>query len=262
MAEETQDVQVPENETQDPAPSTGEQQTTEDQTSSENGLPIEASDRTKSRFETLTRELAEERQKRQALESAFSTLKPKETSVEPEVQPIYDPDTGLLNEQALTTVQQRALEAERQAHKTQEELQQLLEERKREVQLKEDQEAYTAHPELNPEAKDFNKDLRDLTASLMLRSMLHPEEFSGKQLSHKEAGDRAKELVSKISGNVRQEAAQEAIEQLSPKEQAALEATGSNGRGHDTQGLDDLRRRTRKGDSNAIVERLKRMKSQ
>lgn len=261
MAEDTQGDIVPENETQDPATPTGEQQTTE--TSKEvagDGLPDEASERTKSRFDTLTTELREERQKREALEKAFSTLKPKETSREPDA-PIYDPDTGLLNEQALNTVQLRAQQAEEQAHKTQAELQQLLEDRKKEVQLKEDQEAYTAHPELNPEAKTFNKDLRDVTASLMLRSMLHPEEFEGKQLSHKQAGDRAKDLISKISGNVREEAAREAIEQLSPKEQAALEAAGSQVR-QNTGDLESLKRRTRSGDVSAIVERLKGVKSQ
>jgi hypothetical protein len=95
----------------------------------------------------------------------------------------------------------------------------------------------------------------------MLRSMLHPEEFDGKQLSHKQAGDKAKELISKISGNVKAEAAKEAIEQLSPKEQAALEATGSNARLHEAQGLDDLKRRTRRGDADALVLRLRGVKS-
>ena len=257
MAEESQDVIVPENDTQDAATSTAEQQTA---AKADDGLPTEASERTKSSFDRLTNELREERQKRIALESAYSTLKPKEAQKEADL-PIYDPDTGLLNEQALTTVQQRAIEAERQAHQTQAELQQLLEDRKREVQLKEDQEAYKAHPELNPEAKDFNKDLRDVTAALMLKSMIHPEEFDGKQLSHKEAGDRAKDLIAKISGNVREEAAKEAIEQLSPKEQAALEATGSN-QVSSTGDLEVLKRQTRTGDINALMARLKNVKSQ
>lgn len=257
MPEESQDVLVPENETQDPATSTGEQQTA---AQADDGLPKEASERTKSRFDTLTNELREERQKREALEKAFSTLKPKEAKKEVDL-PIYDPDTGLLNEQALNTVQLRAQQAEEQAHKTQAELQQLLEDRKRDVQIKEDQEAYTAHPELNPEGDAFNKDLRDVTAALMLKSMIHPEEFDGKQLTHKEAGDRAKALIAKISGNVREEAAKEAIEQLSPKEQAALEATGSR-QVTSTSDLEVLKRQTRSGDINAIMARLKNVKSQ
>lgn len=257
MAEDTQDVIVPENETQEAATSTAEEKTA---VKADDGLPDEASERTKSRFDELTNQLREEKTKREALERAVSTLKPKEATKEPEA-PIYDPDTGLLNEQALNTVQLRAIEAEKQAHKTQAELQQLLDDRKKEVQLREDQEAYTAHPELNPTDKAFNKDLRDVTAALMLKSMIHPEEFEGKQLSHKEAGDRAKDLIAKISGNVREEAAKEAIEQLSPKEQAALEATGSQVR-QTTGDLDSLKRRTRSGDVNALVERLKGIKSQ
>lgn len=259
MAEDTQVVETAENETQQPATTTGEQKTTGSE-QVPNELPGEASDRTKERFETLTRELREERQRREALEGAFNTLKPKESKTEAE-QPIYDPDTGLLNEQALTNVQLRAQQAEKTAQEAKTELQSLKEERMKATQEREDQEAYVAHPELNPKNEKFNKDLRDMTASLMLQSMVHPEQFGDKQLSHKEAGDRAKDLVAKISGNVKEEAAKEAIEQLSPKEQAALEATGSTNRGGLTD-LESLQRRTRKGDPDAIAERLTRMKAQ
>ncbi len=260
MADETQVVQTAENETQQSATTTEEQKTTETEKVS-NELPNEASERTKERFDTLTRELKEERQSREALEKAFNTLKPKEEAKTEVVQPIYDPNTGLLNEQALMTTQQRALEAEKQAQETKKALDGLLEDQKKQTQEKEDQEAYVAHPELNPESKTFNKDLRDVTASLMLQSMVHPEQFGNKQLSHKQAGDKAKELIAKISGNVKEEAAKEAIEQLSPKEQAALEATGSRQQTGVTD-LESLKRRTRKGDDAAIMERLSRINAQ
>jgi hypothetical protein len=258
MADETQGVETQVNDTPAPATPTGEQKTTGSE-QVPNELPNEASDRTKERFETLTRELKEERQRREALEGAFNTLKPKEVKPE-QVLPIVDPDTGLLNEQALVTTQQRAIEAERQAQETKRQLDGLLEGQKKQAQEREDQEAFTAHPELNPKNEKFNKDLRDITASLMLQSMVHPEDFGNKQLSHKEAGDKAKELIAKISGNVKEEAAKEAIEQLSPKEQAALEATGSRQRSNLTD-LESLQRRTRKGDPEAIMERLARMQS-
>lgn len=260
MADETQGVQVAENETQQPAAPTGEQKTTETSTEvAGNELPNEASDRTRASFERLTQELAEERKRREVLEGAFKTLKPKEEKVQE--QPIYDPDTGLLNEQALTNVQLRAQEAERQALETRKQLDELLEGQKKQAKEREDAEAYAAHPELDPKnEKVFNKDLRDVTASIMLQSMIHPEEFGGKQLSHKEAGFKAKELIAKISGNVKEEAAKEAIEQLSPKEQAALEATGSSKRGNGTD-ISSLRYNTRKGDDNALAERLKRLSS-
>lgn len=259
MAEETQGVETPVSETQDTATPTVEQKTTETSTEvAGNELPNEASNRTKERFETLTRELREERQRREALEGAFNTLKPKEESRTVTEQPIYDPDTGLLNEQALSNVQLRAQQAEKTAQEASQKLEGLLEDQKRQSQDREDQEAYVAHPELNPESDQFNKDLRDMTASLMLQSMVHPENFGNKQLSHKEAGDKAKELVAKISGNVKEEAAKEAIEQLSPKEQAALEATGSNRRS-DTTDISTLRYQTRKGSQEAIIARLQRM---
>lgn len=256
MAEDTQGVNEPVNETQDVAAPTTEQKTTESEKVSGNELPNEASDRTKERFETLTRELKEERQRREALEGAFKTLKPEAKPVAE--QPIYDPDTGLLNEQALNNVQLRAQEAEKQALETRRQLDQILEGQKKQSQEREDTEAYQSHPELDPKSDKFNKELRDVTASLMLQSMVHPEDFGDKQLSHKEAGDKAKELIAKLSGNVKEEAAKEAIEQLSPKEQAALEATGSNKRS-DTTDLSTLKYRTRKGDEDAIIARFKRI---
>lgn len=255
MAEETQGVIEPVNDTQDVATPTTEQKTTGSE-QVPNELPNEASERTKARFDELTTQLKEERQRREALEGAFKTLKPEAKSEA--TQPIYDPDTGLLNEQALNNVQSRAIEAERQAQETKKQLDQLLEGQKKQSQEREDMEAFTAHPELDPKHEKFNKDLRDMTASLMLQSMVHPEQFGDKQLSHKEAGDKAKELVAKISGNVATEAAKEAIEQLSPKEQAALEATGSSKRS-DVADMTDLKRQTRKGSDDALVERLRRM---
>ncbi len=256
MAEQTQAIQPSEKTTQTPATPTGEQKTTVEETKTQ--LPDEASERTKSRFDELTMQLKEERQRREALESAFQTLKPKDEPTKPEA--IYDPTTGLLNEQALTNVQLRAQEAEKQAQMTQKQLDGYLEDQKKQNQAREDQEAFTAHPELDPKNDKFNKDLRDVTASIMLQSMVHPEEFGNKQLTHKEAGDKAKELIAKISGNVAKTAAQEAIEQLSPKEQAALAATGSTNHAQETD-LATLRRRTQRGDTNALMERLERLRA-
>ena len=92
-----------------------------------------------------------------------------------------------------------------------------------------------------------------------LDSMIHPEDYSGKPLSFKEAADLAKSnLPAKKVEEVRKEAAKAAIEQLTPKEQASLEAVGSpDRRSQVEQPLEDLRFRSRKGDQDAIVERLK-----
>jgi hypothetical protein len=256
MAENTQGVETPETDTQESATPTEEQQTTESDEVSGDELPNEASERTKDSFDRLTNQLKEERQSRLALEGVVRDLqKPKQQ--EQIIEPIYDPDTGLPSEQGLTALQRQAIEASERATRAEQSVQSLLDEQKVRAQEKEDQEAYEAHPEINPTSKEFNKNLRDVTASIMLRSMIHPEEFGNKQLSHKEAGDKAKELVSKIAGNAKQQGAIEAIEQLSPKEQASLEAAGSNNR--TVTDLSDLRKRTQRGDDNALMERLKRV---
>lgn len=257
MTEITNALPASETTTQIPATQTGEQKTTVEETKTQ--LPDDSSERTRIRFDELTSQLKEERQRREALESAFSTLKPKEEPVKQDV--IYDPTTGLLNEQALTNVQLRAQEAEKQARETRERLDGYLEDQKKQNQVREDMEAYSAHPELNPKSDTFNKDLRDVTASLLLQSMVHPENFGNKQLTHKEAGDKAKELIAKLSGNIATVAAKEAIEQLSPKEQAALAATGSSNINGDQTDVTTLRRRSQRGDDSAIVERLRRMKA-
>lgn len=255
MTDDTQGVETPETDTQESATPTEEQQTTESDEVSGDELS-DATERTKSRFDTLTTELREERQRREVLEATVRDLsKPKQQ--EQTIEPIYDPETGLPSEQGLSALQKQTIEASERAARAEQSVQGLLEEQKVRAQEKEDEEAYVAHPELNPSGKEFNQNLRDVTASIMLRSMIHPEEFGNKQLSHKEAGDRAKDLVSKIAGNAKAEGAKEAIEQLTPKEQASLEAAGSNQRTNTD--ISDLRRRTQRGDDNALIERLKRV---
>src|SRR5947209_1256085 len=103
MPEDTpQAEQTPVNETQEPAVPTGEQKIVEPAAStqvSEDGLPDTASDRTKHEFEKLRNDLREERQKREAVESAFKSMQPKQPAQG--LSPIIDPDTGYLNESAL-----------------------------------------------------------------------------------------------------------------------------------------------------------------
>lgn len=240
-------------ETQEPAMPTGEQKTSEP--SVQDGLPEGTSDRTTREFEKLRMDLREERQRREALEGAFKTLQPKEETQ----TPIYDPDTGYLDGSALTVLQQEAKEARIEAQKTKEELQQFRQEQENRV-------AFEAHPELNPnDNKTFNKDLHIEARRVILDSMLNPQDYGGKQLSLKEAGDllKGKAVDTSAVEEARKEGAQEAIEQLTPKEQATLEATGSSGRRSDVgESHETLVERTRKGDISAIAERLNAIKGQ
>jgi len=214
------------------------------------GLPESASDRTKHEFEKLRNDLREERTRREMLESNFRAQQPKEAAPEP----IYDPDTGYVDANVLTETQRRALEAEKRATSTAEEVKQLRSEL-------EARDAYTSHPELNPNDKSFNKELHVAARRVILDSMLNPDDYGGKQLSLKEAGDLLKQPTNtEAVEEARKEGAQEAIEQLTPKEQATLVATGTPARRSDLgQSHDTLVERSRKGDLDAIAERMNRI---
>lgn len=221
----------------------------------EDGLPESASDRTRHEFEKLREENRRERERREAAEAAFRTLQPNQVA---QPEPIYDPDTGYVDPNALTALQRQAVEANERATKAEQTVNQFRQEQ-------EAREAYLAHPEANPDSKEYNPKLKNLAAGVILQSMLNPQEFGGKQFSLKEAYDylKADTTDTKAVEEARKEGAQEAIEQLTPKEQATLEAIGTSGRRSDVgQSHDTLVERTRRGDYDAIAERMKRISGQ
>ena len=216
------------------------------------GLPDEAKERTRQEFDKLRDKLREERSKREYYQSILGSQKKEEA---PKMQPIYDPETGLLNEQALSERDKLLFETQERAKRAEESIGGYLVEQ-------ENREMFAAHPELNPKDKAFDKKLHALTRSIALDSMLNPDDYGGRQLTGKEAADVAKQFSGKTLEEAKKEGAKEALEQLTPKEQASLEATGSPARRTQIPGnLDDLKARTRKGDPEALVERLKRMES-
>ncbi len=221
----------------------------------ESSLPEDASERTRQNFEKMRekasafeQELKAERQRREYLEGVFNSINQPKQEAQP---PIYDPETGLLNEKVLTDVQRRTTEAENRANRAEAAVQGYLKQQ-------EETEAFTAHPELKPDSKQFDKTLHNLTRSILTDSMLNPQEYGGKQLSFKEAADFAKNVSKPVIEQARQDGAKQALEQLTPKEQAALEATGTPARRSEVNSsLPDLQRGTRKGDVNSVIERLK-----
>jgi len=254
MAEDTQ-AQVPTDapvtETPESAMPTEEQKTAEPDKVSD-GLPEDASERTKAEFDKVQGELREERRRREALEGAFKSMQTQPAAQEP----IYDPNTGLLNEQVFTDTQRRAIEAEKRAAKAEQSIQGYL-------KNQDEKEAYTAYPWLNPKAKDHDKKRYNLAVGIALSSMVNPNNFGGKQLSLKEAGDFVAGLNSAEVEKAKKEGATEAIDKLTPKEQATLEAVGSpSRRAESLSNLDDLRARTRKGDDSALFERLRGLKQE
>lgn len=228
------------------------------------GLPEGASDRTRNEFEKLkgsnselAQQLREERARREYMETVFNQLQPKsKQQQEKGLEPIYDPETGLINEQALSDIQRKALEAERT-------VQTLEQQQKQFIREQENREAFTAYPELDPNGKSFDKKLHVETRRVLIDSMLNPDDYDGKQLSFKEAADLVKGGSTKYLEQAKKEGAKEAVEQLTPKEQAGLEATGTPGRrAQSGNRLEDLQQRTRRGDTLAVIERLERIDAQ
>ena len=213
---------------------------------SEQVLPDEAKDRTKREFEKLRRDLHTERTRREQLESRFQSMQPKA----PALPPVYDPETGLLNEQALSQRDRLTQEALERAARAEEAVSNY-------EKVQEERELFSTYKELDPNGEKFDEELSHQVAAIKLHSMVSPEVYGGKQLSAKEAADFLSKRGQKALEAVKQQGAKEAIEQLSPKEQAALEATSSSGRRTQVSNLDDLRSRSRKGDNDAIMERLK-----
>lgn len=199
-------------------------------------LPAEVSERTKREFDKLRTQLREERARREYVERL-------------KAQPGPQPQDAYADDPVALTAQQAFEEAAR----ARSEMQQYL-------QDQEDREAYAAHPELNPgEATTFDKTLHVATRSVYLDAMLNPQDYGGKQLSFKEAADIAKSQRQPALEAARKAGAEEAMQRLTPKEQAALEAQGNpNGRQQMANvTFEELRNRSRRGDYDAIAARLK-----
>lgn len=254
MTDQTQAQVVPETQGA-PMPSADQSQTqvqTSPQGDSQQGLPDGVSERTAKEFEKLQSQLREERARREKAESAFTAFKP-----EPQITPVYDPNTGLLNEQVLTDMQQRSLNAEQRAQRAEQAV----------VQYQEQQEKrdlFANYPQLNPESKDYDAQLDKVTAGIWYASQVSPQRFGNKQLSTKEAADEAAKILSVGVQHARDEGAQQALEQLTPKEQAALAAQGTPTRRSEVntnhQDLVTLSRKGGKAGEAALVERMRRMR--
>ena len=204
-----------------------------------------ASERTRQNFEKLKDDLRREREKNAFYEQTHSSKPPQ-----PVEAPLYDPQTGYVDVQQLERMRTTASTAEKKALEASQKFE-------RYIQQQQEQEAYTAHPELNPDAHDHDSELFKLTRAIITDSMMNPHEYGGKELSAKQAADMAKKQRNKIVEQAKQVAATEAIEQLTPKEQASLEATGRSDRRVDVRSYEELSDRTRRGDTDAIMERFR-----
>lgn len=204
-----------------------------------------ASERTKTQFDKLKDKLSFWKDKAKKAESKVVPPLPKPRP-EPE-KPIYDPDTGLVNTEALNKLQQRAVGAEKK-------VQDLEGKFGTYISDSQEREAYGKYPELNPQAKEHDKELHVQTRRIAMDSMAYPETYGGRPLTMREAADVARKSTAK-------ETPKEKEERTTVKEQATLEASGRPGQGvaRQTSEEDYQRQRiaTRRGDKDATIARMR-----
>ena len=217
------------------------------------GLPEESSERTKQQFEKLKEDLRREREEKEyyrGVASSFSVT-PNQTPEAKETS-FIDPDTGLIKEQVLTEAQKAAIEARDTAKRTEQTVQDYMQEQ-------ENKSTFQKFPSLNPDSKEFDKEFHVLTRQIALDSMVNPQDYSNKQLSFIEAAERAHSRLGKTIDSGKKEAVNEAVEAISQKESASLSVGAQSSRSQQAaDDLETLQYRSRRGDENALAERIAR----
>jgi len=216
------------------------------------GLPEGTTDRTKEQFEKLT---ASNKQLKAQLDKLQAEIATQSPSVgynvpQPKAAEFVDPATGEVD---IDKLNKGLAEAVSQAQQARQEVRRMKEEAQ-------EKEAYSTYPQLKPNAKGFDKELYQKTRALLLDSMINPQDYGGRTLTMKEAADKASGVSQTIVNKAKAEGAEDAIGQLTPKEQASLEATGRSDRRKSVGDLAGLQKRTRLGDLDAIVARMSNLK--
>jgi len=195
----------------------------------QDGLPQDVKERTRKEFEKLQEQLKYERAEKERLQAVFTTLEPK-----------GEPKTTSTN---VDETQQRLHELEQKVLATEARVNSDLEQQ-------ENNRVYEKYPALNPESDAHDKRFHTETRRIILDSLLNPEDYGGKQLSFEEAADHANEV---LTGAVK------SLEFETQKEQASHETSGNSGRRSQVTDLsrDSLVRGTRKGDIDAVIQRLR-----
>lgn len=262
MTDQPQAEKVAETETQQEALPTPEQKTSEpvettkvadvsqepEVKETELELPQGSKERTTKQFEKLKTQLAEERAKRVRLERVFKPVQ-QQTQGVPEW---YDQETQSVDvhklQQRENILQQKIGTLENQltglTHKEEQ---------------KQEKEAYATYPELNPKSGNFDDRFQK-----QLISFMATEFAEGRSPSMKQAADDIIALSESRAKKAEKTGAKKALESLTPKEQAALEATGRSDRRLPSEDLATIRARSRQGGRKgleAVMERLSRIPS-
>lgn len=240
-----QQAQLEENDTLEPMPSSEETTETEaleeagesESTSQDDGvgeLPEGTKPRTTEQFEKLKAQLAEKtaRLSRYERQQAMGILPPQDKAGQDPVQALQQ-KVAYLESQVTGYVKQSEEQQE--------------------------QEAYASFPELNPKSGAFDNDFQEQVISYMATQFA-----KGQAPTIKEAAQKLVAIAEKRAKRAEKEGAKKALEQLSPKEQASLEATGRSDRRMPSVDFADLRDKTRMGGlagRDAAFERLQKISS-
>lgn len=232
MADDQQ-AEIVEETPQEPMPSS-EQTAPIEEDHEEAELPADSKARTTEQFNKLKRELAEEREKRVRLETAYK----------PQILEWYDPTTGVVDPNKLQQREQAMLN----------ELQTLRQQvggYTKQSEAQQEKEAYTAYPELKNDDQFHEEVIRKMATEFAL----------GNNPTMKEAADAVMGFAKKLTTKAEKEGARKALEQLAPKEQASLEATGRSDRRTPSIDLASLSRQSRYGGDSGTLAVLARLKN-
>ena len=242
MDTDNQATQTVEETPQAPMPSadqTAETQTEEVETSPQETekLPEDAKERTREQFNKLKEKLAEEREARIRLEQSYKQTIPE----------WYDPTTGVVDPNKLQQREQTLISELNS-------LKQQVNGYTRQQEEVQEKEAYAAFPELKTNDKFQEKVIQEMAVNFA----------SGKQITMREAAENVMSFARGLTTKAEKEGARKALEQLSSKEQASLEATGRSDRRGPSVDLASLSRQSRYGGDSgtaAILARLKNIPS-
>lgn len=148
-------------------------------------------------------------------------------------------DIKKLNED-IKAAKMSALEAKRLAEQAREEY--------------EVREAHVKHPYLDPQSPNFDANFFELVKDRVLRQRF----YEGKNIPLSKIADEVSSFYKPGASNNNEKA--KAIEEYKKTQQQIVSnapISSSTGRRQESSNLDDLRLRTQKGDSNAVIERLK-----
>lgn len=214
-------------------------------------LPEGAKERTAQQFEKLRRELKEERERARRYEQMFGKqVQPQTPKPQEPTRDWYDPETNMVD---VNKLQQYNQYLESQVGQLNQRVQSIAESDQRKQEL----EAFGTYPELDPNADKFDRNFSDAVQGALTSAYLR-----GETPTFKEVADKIAEFAGKRVKAAEKEGATKAMEQLTPKEQASLEATGrSDKRTEVREDAQELAKRTRTGDIDAIMERLKGVSS-